>query len=101
MIFRCTAPPISAAPPTSPTIHADETIDPDKKLALPDRVIYLDSERWFDAREVAQKMLGMNVELQAVEERPTKAVHKGEFYAVTWTGNGMRANLERVVKPIK
>ena len=48
--------------------------------------VYIEAERWFDAREVGCRLFGCPEVTALPSCRPTPEVHEGRFYTVAWKG---------------
>lgn len=65
--------------------------------------VYIEAERWFDARELAYSIYGPNdfwienVTKAPSGHRTAVDIHKGNWWLLTWTGNAANNSLERVV----
>lgn len=68
-------------------VHTKEPLD----------VVYIEAERFHDAREVAHVLLGTRSVHGVALELPLLELHRGEFYEVVWTGYAANNTLERKV----
>ena len=86
VVYPPAAPTLEGGPLVAGVIHGPTALAQLGEAPARD-VVFIEAERFHDARDLAYILLGTrSIHGTALEVPPAAAEHKGEFYVITWTG---------------